>query len=76
MLGSNQMDIESVCSSLPANPDTSVIITEAESEIIRNHQEIPILISESTPIKVNKKRKILDQQKVENDEESLEKSKH
>lgn len=69
MLGHNQMmEIDSVLSPTPFDdPDTSILIND------------PILISESTPIKVNKKRKIADiaddQQKVETEEESQEKEK-
>ena len=76
MLGNNQMEIESVLPPLPVDPDTSILANEVVLENIRNdRQERPILISDSTPIKVSKKRKLADQQKVENDEESLEKSK-
>ena len=70
------MEIESVLPPLPVDPDTSILANEVVLENIRNdRQERPILISDSTPIKVSKKRKLADQQKVENDEESLEKSK-
>lgn len=71
MLGSNQMEIESIL----ADPDTSIVITEAATENVRTEGEMmtPILISESTPIKGNKKRKI--EQKAENEEESQDKSK-
>ena len=65
------MEIESVL----ADPDTSIVMNEAATENIRTEGEImtPILISESTPIKGNKKRKI--EQKAENEEDSQEKSK-
>ena len=64
------MEIESVLPPLPVDPDTSILANEVVLENIRNdRQERPILISDSTPIKVSKKRKLADQQKVENDED-------
>lgn len=66
------MDIDLVPSQpISFDPDTSILINEPG-----NIGNDPILISESTPMKVNKKRKIAaDQQKVETEEESHEKSK-
>lgn len=63
------MEIDSIVSPTSFDPGTSILIND---EPVND----PILISGSTPIKVNKKRKIspADQQKPESEEESTEKS--
>lgn len=70
------MDIEAFPSPpVPLDIDTAIISEQSQLEEASNDQEMPSLISFSTPVKANKRRKITDQQKVDTEDECMDKGK-